>query len=158
MTPQPVPISSRTTANSSAPCARLPTPIWARSNPSHSKRSLNGFSVRNWIRNRREGGGSHGNRVGGNSVLFLPYRANEIATLRSLISTWMRLAIFEAMSLNESGVTFHGHPFNACVSPMGASGKTFRAFAIPASCRKPVVCPLRRAVPASRKPWVTGTH
>ena len=34
-------------------------------------------------------------------VLFLPYRANEIATLRSLISTWMRLAIFEAMSQNQ---------------------------------------------------------
>src|SRR5450755_1191013 len=28
----------------------------------------------------------------------LSYRANEIATLRGLISTWMRLAIFEAMS------------------------------------------------------------
>jgi hypothetical protein len=34
-------------------------------------------------------------------VLFLPYRANEIATLRSLISTWMRLAIFETMSQPE---------------------------------------------------------
>jgi type IV secretory pathway TraG/TraD family ATPase VirD4 len=35
-------------------------------------------------------------------TLFLPYRANEIATLRSLISTWMRLAIFEAMNQPEA--------------------------------------------------------
>ena len=35
-------------------------------------------------------------------ALFLPYRANEIATLRSIISTWMRLAIFEAMNNGES--------------------------------------------------------
>jgi type IV secretory pathway TraG/TraD family ATPase VirD4 len=33
--------------------------------------------------------------------LFLPYRAGEIASLRSLISTWMRLAIFEAMNGEE---------------------------------------------------------
>ena len=31
-------------------------------------------------------------------VLFLPYRANEIAALRQLLGSWMRLAIFEAMS------------------------------------------------------------
>ena len=47
------------------------------------------LSVRDWIRNRRTG------------VLYLPYKANEIATLRSLISTWMRLAIFEAMNQSE---------------------------------------------------------
>jgi type IV secretory pathway TraG/TraD family ATPase VirD4 len=33
--------------------------------------------------------------------LFLPYRANEIAALRSVISTWMRLAIYETMSQPE---------------------------------------------------------
>ena len=33
--------------------------------------------------------------------MFLPYKANEIATLKSLISTWMRLAIFEAMNQSE---------------------------------------------------------
>jgi len=45
------------------------------------------LSVRGWIK-----GGEGSDR----GVLFLPYKANEIATLRSLISTWMRLAIFEA--------------------------------------------------------------
>jgi type IV secretory pathway TraG/TraD family ATPase VirD4 len=45
-------------------------------------------SVRTWIRK-------------GRGVLFLPYRASEIAALRYLISTWMRLAIFEAMSGEE---------------------------------------------------------
>ena len=49
------------------------------------------LSVRHWIRKE----------TGRAPVLFLPYRANEIATLRSLISTWMRLAIFEAMSQRE---------------------------------------------------------
>lgn len=34
-------------------------------------------------------------------VLFLPYRANEIAALRQLLGSWMRLAIFEAMSGQE---------------------------------------------------------
>jgi type IV secretory pathway TraG/TraD family ATPase VirD4 len=43
------------------------------------------LSVRDWIRK-------------GQGVLFLPYNANEIATLRSIISTWMRLAIYETMS------------------------------------------------------------
>jgi type IV secretory pathway TraG/TraD family ATPase VirD4 len=45
-------------------------------------------STRNWIRS-------------GKGVLFLPYRSSEIAVLRYLISTWMRLAIFEAMSGEE---------------------------------------------------------
>jgi type IV secretory pathway TraG/TraD family ATPase VirD4 len=37
----------------------------------------------------------------GKGVLFLPYRASEIASLRSLISTWMRLAVFEAMNADD---------------------------------------------------------
>jgi type IV secretory pathway TraG/TraD family ATPase VirD4 len=41
-------------------------------------------SVRRWIRE-------------GRGVLFLPYRASEIAALRNIVSTWMRLAIFETM-------------------------------------------------------------
>jgi type IV secretory pathway TraG/TraD family ATPase VirD4 len=49
------------------------------------------FSIRRWIR-----GGA-----GGRGVLFLPYRANEMASLRPLISTWMRLAIFEALAAEE---------------------------------------------------------
>lgn len=46
------------------------------------------FSVRNWIRS-------------GSGVLFMPYRANQIPALRSLIATWMRLAVFETMSQAE---------------------------------------------------------
>jgi len=48
------------------------------------------ISVRRWIRE-------------GTGVLFLPYSSNEIASLRSLISTWMRLAIFETLSGPEGG-------------------------------------------------------
>ena len=43
------------------------------------------FSVRHWVES-------------GTGVLFMPYGAAQIAALRSIIATWMRLAIFEAMS------------------------------------------------------------
>ena len=33
--------------------------------------------------------------------LFLPYQAEQIEALKSLIATWMRLAIFQTMSLGE---------------------------------------------------------
>lgn len=46
------------------------------------------FSVRQWVRS-------------GRGVLFLPYQAEEIAALRTLIATWVRLAIFQTMSLGE---------------------------------------------------------
>ena len=46
------------------------------------------FSVREWVRD-------------GKGVLFLPYQAEQIAALKSLIATWMRLAIFQTMSLPE---------------------------------------------------------
>jgi type IV secretory pathway TraG/TraD family ATPase VirD4 len=46
------------------------------------------LSVRSWIRT-------------GKGVLFLPYSAGQIAALRSLISTWLRIAIFETMSQPE---------------------------------------------------------
>jgi type IV secretory pathway TraG/TraD family ATPase VirD4 len=46
------------------------------------------FSVRKWVR-------------AGSGSLFVPYQANQIAALRSIIATWMRLAIFEAMSRPE---------------------------------------------------------
>jgi type IV secretory pathway TraG/TraD family ATPase VirD4 len=54
------------------------------------------FSVRSWVSEgaSREAGGSGG-------VLFLPYKAGEIAALRSMISAWMRIAIFEAMNRSE---------------------------------------------------------
>ncbi|HEY6456126.1 MAG TPA: type IV secretion system DNA-binding domain-containing protein [Steroidobacteraceae bacterium] len=49
------------------------------------------LSVRNWIRDTHDSG-----KTGG--VLFIPYQAGQIAALRSQISAWMRLAIFEAMN------------------------------------------------------------
>jgi len=48
------------------------------------------FSVRKWVRARKHPG-----------VVFIPYKAGQIAALRSIIATWMRLAIFEAMSQEE---------------------------------------------------------
>jgi type IV secretory pathway TraG/TraD family ATPase VirD4 len=48
------------------------------------------FSVREWVRRRTAPG-----------QLFIPYKAGQIAALRSMIATWMRLAIFEAMSQPE---------------------------------------------------------
>lgn len=35
-------------------------------------------------------------------MLFLPYQAGQIAALRDLIATWLRLAIFETMSGGEA--------------------------------------------------------
>lgn len=37
----------------------------------------------------------------GSGVLFLPYQASQIAALHSVISTWIRIAIFETMELAE---------------------------------------------------------
>ena len=54
------------------------------------------FSVRAWV---RQGGARHAGGRGG--ALFLPYRAGEIAALRSMIAAWLRLAIFEAMDCPE---------------------------------------------------------
>jgi len=55
------------------------------------------FSVRRWV---REGAARQAGGWGG--VLFLPYKAGEIAALRSVVSAWMRLGIFEAMDREES--------------------------------------------------------
>jgi hypothetical protein len=49
------------------------------------------LSVRDWIRGPGEGQNS-------GAVLFIPYQAGQIAALRSQISAWMRLSIFEAMN------------------------------------------------------------
>jgi type IV secretory pathway TraG/TraD family ATPase VirD4 len=49
------------------------------------------FSVKQWV--------NAGDR---SRALFIPYKAGQIAALRSLIATWMRLAIFEAMNGPES--------------------------------------------------------
>lgn len=48
----------------------------------------NSISVRNWVKS-------------GKGVLFIPYQADQIASLRSMISSWMRLAIFQSMSMGE---------------------------------------------------------
>jgi hypothetical protein len=48
-----------------------------------------GLSIRDWV-----SGDSRG-------VLFMPYKAGQIAALRSTISGWMRLAIFETMNREE---------------------------------------------------------
>lgn len=48
------------------------------------EQSAREFSVREWVR-------------AGRGVLFLPYRAGQIAALRTLIATWIRLAVFETM-------------------------------------------------------------
>jgi type IV secretory pathway TraG/TraD family ATPase VirD4 len=47
------------------------------------------FSVREWVRH-------------GRGVLFIPYSAQQIAALRTLIATWVGLAIFEALSQKEN--------------------------------------------------------
>jgi hypothetical protein len=47
------------------------------------------FSVREWVRRGQDGRGG---------VLFIPYRADQIAALRSTVSAWMRIGIFEAMA------------------------------------------------------------
>ena len=49
------------------------------------------FSVRHWVRRRQDTG-----------ALFITYKAGQIAALKSMIATWMRLAIFEAMSAEEN--------------------------------------------------------
>jgi type IV secretory pathway TraG/TraD family ATPase VirD4 len=52
------------------------------------------FSVRDWVRS-------------GRGVLFIPYKSAQIAALRSIIATWVRLAIFEAMGRDERNQDQH---------------------------------------------------
>jgi type IV secretory pathway TraG/TraD family ATPase VirD4 len=49
------------------------------------------FAVRHWVRCGPSSG-----------ALFIPYKANQIAALKSMIATWVRLAIFEALSGEEN--------------------------------------------------------
>ena len=58
----------------------------------HLERPADGppLSVREWV-------GGPGEQ--GRGALFLTYRASQIATLRNVVSTWMRLAIFAALEL-----------------------------------------------------------
>jgi type IV secretory pathway TraG/TraD family ATPase VirD4 len=48
------------------------------------------FSVRAWVRSRSAPG-----------TLFIPYKARHIAALRSMVATWMRIAIFETLNADE---------------------------------------------------------
>jgi hypothetical protein len=61
-----------------------------------TKHEARPLSARAWVREGRAGLGA-----GRGGVLFLPYKAVEIAALRRLISAWMRLSIFEAMNCEE---------------------------------------------------------
>jgi type IV secretory pathway TraG/TraD family ATPase VirD4 len=61
-----------------------------------TKHEARPLSVRAWVREGRAGFDR-----GRGGVLFLPYKAAEIAALRRLISAWMRLSIFEAMNGGE---------------------------------------------------------
>jgi len=47
------------------------------------------FSVRDWV-------------AGGSGVLFMPYAAPQIPALRTIIATWVRLAIFEALRASDA--------------------------------------------------------
>jgi Type IV secretion-system coupling protein DNA-binding domain len=66
-----------------------------------------GFSVRKWVKDESAG------------VLFIPYKAGEIAALRSTISGWMRLAIFEAMNRDDE----HHRPLWFIVDELDALGQ-----------------------------------
>jgi hypothetical protein len=61
-----------------------------------ARQTSRGFSVRQWVSEETSG------------VLFVPYKAGEIAALRSTISGWMRLAIFEAMNHEQEGEELPG--------------------------------------------------
>jgi hypothetical protein len=52
------------------------------------------FSIRQWVSEEHPG------------VLFMPYKAGQIAALGSTISAWMRLAIFEAMDRDEHSTEY----------------------------------------------------
>ena len=55
------------------------------------------LSVRQWIRDDKGG------------ALFIPYQAGQIPALRSTISAWMRLAIFETMNRSEDERRHNNH-------------------------------------------------
>jgi type IV secretory pathway TraG/TraD family ATPase VirD4 len=57
------------------------------------------IAVREWVRAAPAADDAGNSRRGG--VLFMPYKAGQIAALGSTISAWMRLAIFEAMNREE---------------------------------------------------------
>lgn len=78
-----------------------------------SQQTSSPLSIRQWVREGRSAPTSSTAGAGANSapgpsggdsrggVLFIPYKAGQIAALHSTISAWMRLAIFESMSQPE---------------------------------------------------------
>jgi type IV secretory pathway TraG/TraD family ATPase VirD4 len=59
--------------------------------------------VRHWVREgAAQGADGGGGAKAAHGVLFFPYKAGEIAALRSVISAWMRIGIFEAMDRDEA--------------------------------------------------------
>ncbi len=64
-----------------------------------SRQRRDPIAVREWVRAAPAANDAGDSRSGG--VLFMPYKAGQIAALGSTISAWMRLAIFEAMNRDE---------------------------------------------------------
>jgi hypothetical protein len=65
-----------------------------------SQRAGTPISIRSWIRpsDRLLSSAVSAGRELPTGVIFMPYAAGQIASLRGLIATWVRLAIFEAMN------------------------------------------------------------
>jgi hypothetical protein len=76
---------------------------WVREgHPANAKDRSSGAGGRSRDASRAVGpAGSTVEAAANGGVLFIPYKAGQIAALRSTISAWMRLAIFEAMSQPE---------------------------------------------------------
>jgi hypothetical protein len=64
-----------------------------------ARQQAEGLSIRDWVRRGAASVAEGGARP--RPVLFMPYRAGQIAALRSTISAWMRIGIFEAMDQPE---------------------------------------------------------
>ena len=63
-----------------------------------AQQKAEGFSIRNWVADDSPG------------VLFMPYKAGQIAALSSTFSGWMRLAIFETMNREEAAERRNENP------------------------------------------------
>src|SRR2546429_4279917 len=83
-----------------------------------SRQSGPALSVRGWVQGAGAAG-SGGAAARPHGVLFMPYRAGQIAALRSTISAGMRLAIFEAMNREEGG----GQPLWFVIDELDALGQ-----------------------------------
>ena len=80
----------------------------ARSTTSRQQKATR-FSIREWVNGRDR-----------RACCFIPYKAGQIAALRSTISGWMRLAIFETM---DQGDEPHRHDLWFVVDELDALGQ-----------------------------------